>query len=83
MQAEKIGLIECDERGVSKEINWQTILNEASQLQKFLDTKGLIEGDRVVAYLPNIKEASIAFLTCAASGWIWSVCSPDFGDAVS
>ncbi|HXV96843.1 MAG TPA: acetoacetate--CoA ligase, partial [Anaerolineae bacterium] len=40
---------------------------------------GVKRGDRVVAYLPNIPEAVIAFLACASLGAIWSSCSPDFG----
>ncbi len=36
-------------------------------------------GDRVVAYLPNIEEAVVAFLAAASVGAIWSSCSPDFG----
>jgi acetoacetyl-CoA synthetase len=37
------------------------------------------KGDRVVAYLPNIAEATIAFLAVASIGAIWSSASPDFG----
>ena len=36
-------------------------------------------GDRVVAYLPNVPEAVIAFLACASLGAVWSSASPDFG----
>jgi acetoacetyl-CoA synthetase len=33
----------------------------------------------VVAYLPNIAEATIAFLATASIGAVWSSASPDFG----
>jgi acetoacetyl-CoA synthetase len=42
---------------------------------------GVERGDRVVAYLPNIPEAIVAFLATASIGAIWSSCSPDFGPA--
>jgi acetoacetyl-CoA synthetase len=42
---------------------------------------GVGPGDRVAAYLPNIPEAVVAFLACAAIGAVWSSCSPDFGAA--
>src|SRR3712207_7304428 len=42
---------------------------------------GVAAGDRVVAYVPTIPEAVIAFLACASIGAIWSSCSPDFGSA--
>ena len=37
------------------------------------------KGDRVAAYLPNIPEATFAFLAAASIGATWSSCSPDFG----
>jgi acetoacetyl-CoA synthetase len=37
-------------------------------------------GDRVVAYLPNVPAAIIAFLATASLGAIWSSCPPDFGE---
>lgn len=40
---------------------------------------GVGRGDRVVAVVPNIPEALIAFLACASLGAIWASCSPDFG----
>ena len=40
---------------------------------------GVGRGDRVVAVVPNIPEAVIAFLACASLGAIWASCSPDFG----
>ena len=42
---------------------------------------GVERGDRVVAYLPNIPEAIVAFLATASIGAVWSSCSPDFGPA--
>src|SRR5215213_7823532 len=36
-------------------------------------------GDRVAAYMPNIPEATAAFLATASIGAVWSSCSPDFG----
>src|ERR687897_3419678 len=40
---------------------------------------GVVRGDRVVAYMPNVPEALVAFLATASVGAIWSSCSPDFG----
>ena len=39
----------------------------------------LSAGDRVVALLPCIPEATIAMLATVSLGAIWSSCSPDFG----
>lgn len=40
---------------------------------------GVGEGDRVVAYLPNIPETLIAMLATASIGAIWAVCAPEMG----
>ena len=40
---------------------------------------GVGEGDRVVAYLPNIPETVAAFLACASLGAVWSSAAPEFG----
>ncbi|KAI9501604.1 hypothetical protein BX070DRAFT_204953 [Coemansia spiralis] len=42
---------------------------------------GLVSGDRVAGYLPNISETVIAFLAAASIGAIWSSTSTDFGTA--
>ena len=39
----------------------------------------IVKGDRVVAFIPNIPEATIAFLAVNSIGAVWSSCSPDFG----
>ena len=40
---------------------------------------GLVPGDRVAAYVPNLPEAVIAMLGAVARGATWSSCSPEFG----
>ena len=42
---------------------------------------GIKKGDRVAAYLPNIPETVIAYISTAVLGAVWSSCSPDFGTA--
>lgn len=61
------------------EISWSELEQKVSAFKYFLKNKGVREGDRVVAYLPNIPEATIAFLATNALGAIWSSTSPDFG----
>jgi acetoacetyl-CoA synthetase len=40
---------------------------------------GVGSGDRVAAYLPNIPEAVVLLLACAAVGAVFSSCPPEFG----
>jgi acetoacetyl-CoA synthetase len=44
-----------------------------------LRAAGVVKGDRVAGYLPNMPEAIIATLATSAIGAIWSSASPDFG----
>lgn len=63
-----------------KEISWDDLENEVFHFQQFLIDNGVEAGDRVAAYLPNIPEATSAFLACCSIGAIWSCCSLDFGE---
>ncbi|KAJ2453868.1 hypothetical protein EV183_001938 [Coemansia sp. RSA 2336] len=40
---------------------------------------GIVAGDRVAGYIPNVAEAVVAFLAAASIGAIWSSTSTDFG----
>ena len=44
-----------------------------------MKSSGIKKGDRVAAYLPNIPETVIAYISTSVLGAIWSSCSPDFG----
>ncbi len=61
------------------EISWAQLEEKVASLKHYLESKGIKQGDRVAAYLPNIPEAIIAFLATNALGAIWSSTSPDFG----
>jgi acetoacetyl-CoA synthetase len=61
------------------EISWEELGRKVASIATALRDFGVGKGDRVVAYLPNVPEAIIAFLACASIGAIWSSCSPDFG----
>ena len=60
-------------------VTWRELQEKVGALAAGLEELGVERGDRVVAYLPNVPEALIAFLACASLGAIWSSCSPDFG----
>jgi acetoacetyl-CoA synthetase len=44
-----------------------------------LSAQGIVAGDRVAAFMPNMPEAIVAMLATASCGAVWSSCSPDFG----
>jgi len=61
------------------EISWGELYSQVASMSAYLKEIGVKKGDRVVAFLPNIPEATIAFLATCSIGAIWSSCSPDFG----
>ncbi len=63
------------------ELSWGELRAQVAAVAAGLRELGVERGDRVVAYLPNIPEAIVAFLASASLGAIWSSCSPDFGPA--
>ena len=52
---------------------------EVSRLAQALRAAGVVAGDRVAGYMPNMPGAVIAMLAATSIGAIWSSCSPDFG----
>jgi acetoacetyl-CoA synthetase len=63
------------------ELSWGELRARVAATAAGLRGLGVGRGDRVVAYMPNIPEAIVAFLATASIGAIWSSCSPDFGPA--
>ena len=66
-------------RGETVELSWPELRRQVGALATALKGMGVVPGDRVVAFLPNIPQAIVAFLATASLGAIWSVCSPDMG----
>jgi acetoacetyl-CoA synthetase len=77
--ATRPALLFQSERQPLTAISWQTLYEQVAALRAHLQAIGVRAGDRVVAYLPNIPEATVAFLAVNAVGAVWSSCSPDFG----
>ena len=62
-------------------LTWGELRAQVAAVAAGLRALGVERGDRVVAYMPNIPEAIVAFLATASIGAVWSSCSPDFGPA--
>ena len=64
------------------EVSWQQLQRDVGALAASLRGLGIVRGDRVVAYLPNVPQTVVAFLACASIGAIWSSCAPEMGVSV-
>ncbi|MCZ2440023.1 MAG: acetoacetate--CoA ligase [Methylibium sp.] len=69
------------EAGAREEVSWARLERDVAALAQWLREQGVQPGDRVVAYLPNIPQAVVAFLAVASVGAVWSLCSPEMGVA--
>lgn len=67
------------EGGEIQEMSWSDLQRQVAAIQHYLKRSGVVPGDRVVGYLPNSPEATVAFLAVNSLGAVWSCCSPDFG----
>ena len=61
------------------EITWGELKGQVAALANALKGMGVEEGDRVVAYMPNIPQTVVALLAVTSIGAIWSSASPDMG----
>ncbi|MGA9859743.1 MAG: acetoacetate--CoA ligase [Solirubrobacteraceae bacterium] len=61
------------------EWTWGRLRSETARIAAGLRALGVGEGDRVVAYMPNIPETVASFLACASIGAVWSSAAPEFG----
>ncbi len=61
------------------EWTWGRLRSETARVAAGLRALGVGEGDRVVAYMPNIPETVACLLACASIGAVWSSAAPEFG----
>ena len=72
-------LVFRNERGTRKVFSYASLHEEVARVAAGLRAAGVVTGDRVAGFLPNLPETVIAMLAAASLGATWSSCSPDFG----
>jgi acetoacetyl-CoA synthetase len=60
-------------------MTYAQLYDEVARMAKSLRDAGVVTGDRVAGYVPNMIHTVVAMLAAASIGAIWSSCSPDFG----
>jgi acetoacetyl-CoA synthetase len=71
-------VVGIDEDGGRTVIDWSALPGRVGAVAAELRRLGVRAGDGVVAYLPDVAEAVIAFLATAAVGAVWSSCGQDY-----
>ncbi|KAJ2395979.1 hypothetical protein GGI05_001334, partial [Coemansia sp. RSA 2603] len=62
-----------------RQVSFEQLREQVRLCASAMRAIGLVAGDRVAGYIPNVTEAVIAFLAAASIGAIWSSTSTDFG----
>jgi acetoacetyl-CoA synthetase len=78
---EQEAIVAWNEGGAQKRLTYAQLFDEVTRVAAGLRALGVIAGDRVAGFMPNIPETVIAMLAATSIGAIWSSCSPDFGVA--
>jgi len=69
------------ENGYKVILSWKDLNIKVAKFSNWMKSVGIKKGDRVAAYIPNIPETVISYISTSVIGAIWSSCSPDFGTA--
>jgi acetoacetyl-CoA synthetase len=78
-QGEGIVLTSRSQTNGSIEWSGHRLLGEIARIQKGLVAQGIVTGDRVVGYLPNIPETVAAYIATVSLGAIWCSVPPEMG----
>ncbi len=78
-RSQKIALVARLENGSRRTISYAQLYLQVGQLAAALRRVGVVKGDRIAGFLPNVPETVVAMLATSSIGAIWSSCSPDFG----
>jgi acetoacetyl-CoA synthetase len=63
----------------STRMTYAELYNNVARLAESLREIGVVPGDRVVAYMPNLMETAIAMLATTSIGATWASCGADLG----
>ena len=74
-----LALIFQAEDKVTRSISFAELYAQVARLADGLKQAGVVPGDRVCGFMPNMPETVAAMLASASVGAVWSSCSPDFG----
>ena len=71
-----VGILESGER---RTLTYAELYRAVARVAAEFRERGVVAGDRVAGWLPNVPETVICTLAAASLGAVWTSCSPDFG----
>ncbi|MCF8052718.1 MAG: acetoacetate--CoA ligase [Desulfobacterales bacterium] len=76
---EQTALVFKSEAKDAVRISYAELHRKVAKLAGAMKAAGVVKGDRVAGFMPNMIETVVAMLSAASLGAAWSSCSPDFG----
>ncbi len=77
-RTDRPAILSATEGGALTAVSWRELLGRTAAFARTLREHGVVPGDRVIGYLPDIAETVIAFLATASIGAVWSACGQDY-----
>jgi acetoacetyl-CoA synthetase len=74
-----LALIERLETGRRRTMSYSDLHRLVASVAAELKSEGIVAGDRVAGFMPNVTETVVVMLAATSIGAIWTSCSPDFG----
>lgn len=75
---DEIAIVTIAEDGQREEISWLALRNKVAATTAAMRAEGIVAGDRVAAWVPNVAETIIYALGALSIGAVVSTASPDF-----
>lgn len=75
----EVALVFRGEDKLARSVSRSALYQQVARFAAALKAAGVVQGDRVAAYMPNMPETVVAMLATASLGAIFTSASPDFG----
>jgi len=76
---ERVALVARSEEGRVSEVTHSDLYQKSGSIGNALRKIGVLPGDRVAGYMPNIEETAIAMLAATSIGAVWACCGAELG----
>ena len=76
---DQVAIVGVLENGNRRTLTYAELNRAVARVAAEFRERGVVPGDRIAGWLPNVPEAVICLLAGASLGAVWTSCSPDFG----
>ncbi len=76
---EEVAIVALREDGERRTLTFAELYGLVSRMAQAMTANGVVAGDRVAAYMPNVPEAVAGMLAATSIGAVWTCCAPEFG----